>query len=123
MTTPPQRRRPVLPPAPPHLEGLVSPGGCAEETPEPVRHAAGRARAVAWVRPSELLGLASARAVGRGIDFHAELARRARRPAERAAAAWGRALGRRARRLPPATAFGRTGRSPTGGARPGIGSG
>jgi len=78
-------------------------------------------RGVVWMRPSELMGHATARVAGRGIDFHAELARRARRPAVQAVAASRRAISERARRLPPVTAFGRRGHSPAGATRSGIG--
>ncbi len=69
-----------------------------------------KARGVEWVRPSELLVSRSGRIAGRGIDFQAELARRARRvPGQtyRATRAGVRAVSERARRLPPASAFGR----------------
>ncbi|MBN9155699.1 hypothetical protein [Microbacterium sp.] len=78
-------------------------------------------RGVVWVRPSELMGQATARMAGRGIDFHAELARRTRQPATRAVAMTRRAISERARRLPPITAFGRRGQSPSGATRSGIG--
>ncbi len=81
----------------------------------------GQKRGVVWMRPSELMGHATARFAGRGIDFHAELARRARRPAVQAVAASRRAISERARRLPPVTAFGRHGHSPAGATRSGIG--
>lgn len=78
-------------------------------------------RGVVWVRPSELMSMASARAPGRGIDFHAELARRARAPMGQAVATSRRAISERARRLPPVTAFGRRSSSPAGATRSGIG--
>lgn len=78
-------------------------------------------RGVVWVRPSELMSMASARAAGRGIDFHAELARRARAPMGQAAATSRPAISERARRLPPVTAFGRRSASPAGATRSGIG--
>lgn len=65
---------------------------------------------VEWVRPSELLVSRSGRVAGRGIDFQAELSRRARRlPGQtyRGTRAGVRAMSERARRLPPVTAFGR----------------
>ena len=65
---------------------------------------------VEWVRPSDLLVSRSARLAGRGIDFQAELSRRARRlPGQtyRATRTGMRTMSERARRLPPATAFGR----------------
>lgn len=80
-------------------------------------------RGVVWLRPSELASQATARAAGRGIDFHAELARRARRPVVQSVAASRRAISERARRLPPVTAFGRRGRSAFGASRSGIGWG
>ncbi|OJU41507.1 MAG: hypothetical protein BGN97_10065 [Microbacterium sp. 69-10] len=71
-------------------------------------------RGVEWVRPSDLMTRAGSHVAGRGIDFQAELARRARgltadgaRAAGRGARNAGRALSERARRLPPASAFGR----------------
>lgn len=69
-----------------------------------------KARGVEWVRPSDLLVSRSARLAGRGIDFQAELSRRARRlPGKtyRATRTGMRTMSERARRLPPATAFGR----------------
>lgn len=74
-----------------------------------------------WVPASELARLAATRVAGRGIDFHAELARRARTPMTQAAAASRSAVSERARRLPPVTAFGVAGRSASGPARSGIG--
>lgn len=69
---------------------------------------------VEWVRPSELLASRSARVAGRGIDFQAELARRARRApgqivrgARRGVRARARFVSERARRLPPVSDFGR----------------
>jgi hypothetical protein len=78
-------------------------------------------RGVMWVRPSELMSMASAHAAGRGIDFHAELGRRARAPMGQAVATSRRAISERARRLPPVTAFGRRSSSPAGATRSGIG--
>ena len=69
-----------------------------------------KARGVEWVRPSDLLVSRSARLAGRGIDFQGELSRRARRlPGQtyRATRTGMRTTSERARRLPPATAFGR----------------
>ncbi len=79
---------------------------------------------VEWVRPSELLASRTAKLAGRGIDFHAELARRVRRlPGEtyRASRRGVRTMSERARRLPPVTAFGRSAQSPQGATRSGIG--
>ncbi|MDQ7991086.1 MAG: hypothetical protein REI45_00225 [Propionicimonas sp.] len=69
-----------------------------------------KARGVEWVRPSELLVSRSGRVAGRGIDFQAELARRARRvPGQtfRATRTGVRSVSERARKLPPVSAFGR----------------
>ncbi|MBW1640031.1 hypothetical protein G3H63_13245 [Microbacterium resistens] len=81
------------------------------------KDAAMRARAgVEWVRPTDLMASRSARMAGRGIDFQAELARRARRVPGQAyratrtgARSGARFVSERARRLPPVTAFGRGG--------------
>lgn len=69
---------------------------------------------VEWVRPTELLASRSGRIAGRGIDFQAELARRARRvpgqtlrATRRGVEATAAKVSERARRLPPASAFGR----------------
>ncbi len=86
--------------------------------------ASGKAkRGVVWVRPSELMSMGSARAASRGIDFHAELAHRARAPMGQAVATSRRAISERARRLPPVTAFGRGSSLPVGATRSGIGLG
>jgi hypothetical protein len=86
----------------------------ATTTPEAVRaaqvahddkqHAIVRGRGVEWVRPTDLIARHSAHAAGRGLDFHADLARRTRTPI----GAGVRRLGDRARRLPPISAFGRS---------------
>ncbi len=60
---------------------------------------------VEWVRPTELIARQAGAVAGRGIDFQAELARRARTPAVAAM----RQVSERARRLPPVSAFGRRG--------------
>lgn len=69
---------------------------------------------VEWVRPTELLASRSGRIAGRGIDFQAELSRRARRvpgqtlrAARRGVERTAAKVSERARRLPPASAFGR----------------
>jgi len=100
--------------------------GDPSQTKKPVEHkdAAKTDRGVAWVRPSELMSQAGGRVAGRGIDFHTELARRARRlPGETVRATWhsARALSRRARRLPPVSAFGRSGQPSSATSRSGIG--
>jgi hypothetical protein len=71
---------------------------------------------VEWVRPTDLMASRSARMAGRGIDFQAELARRARRVPGQAyratrdgARSGARFVSERARKLPPVTAFGRGG--------------
>ena len=72
--------------------------------------ATGRRRSgVEWVRPADLLAARLGRVAGQGIDFQAELARRARLvpgQAYRGTRTVARS-GVRARRLPPVTAFGR----------------
>ena len=78
------------------------------------KHAAHQQRAgrgVAWVRPSDLIARGSASLAGRGIDFEAELARKARAPM----VAGAMHLGERAKQLAPLQAFGRghTGQAPT----------
>lgn len=93
----------------------------AKTARQAAEEATGQKRGVVWMRPSELMGQATARIAGRGIDFHAELARRTRRPAVQAVASTRRAISERARRLPPVTAFGRHGHSPAGATRSGIG--
>lgn len=64
---------------------------------------------------------AGGRVARRGIDFHAELARRARHLPGQTVAATRRAMSERARRLPPVTAFGVHSRSHPAPARSGIG--
>lgn len=79
--------------------------------------ATGRRRSgVEWVRPSDLLAARLGRVAGQGIDFQAELARRARlvpghayRGTRIVARSGVRVVSERARRLPPVTAFGRGG--------------
>lgn len=74
-------------------------------------------RGVEWLRPTDLIAHQTSRLAGRGIDFHAELARRARAPIATGA----RRIGDRARRLPPVNAFGRRGTARQGPARSGVG--
>lgn len=76
-----------------------------------------RARGVEWVRPTDLIARHGATLSGRGIDFEAELARRARAPI----ATRMHDLAVRARRLPPLSAFGRSGATPEGPVRSGVG--
>lgn len=76
-----------------------------------------RARGVEWVRPTDLIARHGATLSGRGIDFEAELARRARTPIANRM----HDLADRARRLPPLSAFGRSATSPTGPVRSGVG--
>ncbi|AYG04600.1 hypothetical protein [Gryllotalpicola protaetiae] len=68
---------------------------------------------VEWVRPSDLLASRMGRVAGQGIDFQAELVRRARRApgqayrgTRRVARKGAQVASERARRLPPVTAFG-----------------
>jgi hypothetical protein len=98
-----------------------------EETPEAVRaaqvarndkrHALVCARGVEWVRPTDLMARHSATLAGRGVDFQAELARRARAPL----AAGMRRLNERVRKLPPISAFGQRGAAQTAPVRSGVG--
>lgn len=76
-----------------------------------------RARGVEWARPTDLIARHGATLSGRGIDFEAELARRARAPIANRV----HDLADRARRLPPLSAFGRSATSPTGPVRSGVG--
>lgn len=76
-----------------------------------------RTRGVEWVRPTDLIARHGATLSGRGIDFEAELARRARAPLANRL----HNLTDRARRLPPLSAFGRSGATPEGPVRSGVG--
>ena len=87
-------------------------------------------RGVTWVRPSELMTQAGGRVAARGIDFEAELARRTRRAPATAIQAGRRGvetarqtISARARRLPPASEFGRPARTHSWVTRSGIGLG
>lgn len=111
--------------------------------PEAVRAAAARrgapkttpattkARGVEWVRPTDLLARHGATLSGRGIDFQAELARRARTPITTGLHQAGHAarnrvgvrVGERALRLPPISAFGHSGVTSSGAVRSGVGMG
>lgn len=69
---------------------------------------------VEWVRPSDLIVRTGARVAGRGIDLQTALARRSRHGVVKAGRATGHGIARayrvtsdRARKLPPASAFGR----------------
>ncbi|WP_308468464.1 hypothetical protein [Rathayibacter soli] len=103
----------------PALARYHDPSVARPATGQPARHS--NQHGVAWVRPSELLAQAGSRVAGRGIDFHAELARRTRRLPADAATTTRRVISARAHRLPPASAFGRTSTSPQGAARSSIG--
>ena len=76
-----------------------------------------RARGVEWVRPTDLIARHSASLSGRGIDFEAELARRARAPIANRM----HDLADRARRLPPLSALGRSGATHESPVRSGVG--
>ena len=76
-----------------------------------------RARGVEWVRPTDLIARHGATLSGRGIDFEAELARRARAPIANRL----QDLTDRARRLPPLSAFGRSGNASSWPVRAGVG--
>ena len=94
-----------------------------ESAGQPTGDAVAQRYRVVWVRPSDLASQMTARAAGRGIDFHAELARRSRRLPGRAvqAAVSRRAISERAHRLPPVSAFGRGGASAAGATHSGVG--
>ncbi|WP_350351634.1 hypothetical protein ABS642_21090 [Microbacterium sp. A8/3-1] len=59
-------------------------------------------RGVDWVRPTDLMVRSGSRVAGAGISFQAELHRRTRDAATTSI----RGIAERARRLPPASAFG-----------------
>lgn len=93
-----------------HKDPSLSGTGATAGAEEAKKKAAG----VEWVRPTELLASRSGRIAGRGIDFQAELSRRARRvpgqtvrATRRGARTTATKVSERARRLPPASAFGR----------------
>lgn len=65
-------------------------------------------RGIVWMRPTELIPQTTARIAGRGIDFHAELARRARLLPVQTAAVTRRAIRERSSSLPPLSSFGVT---------------
>lgn len=88
-----------------------------EDGEQEAASSATRVRGVEWVRPTDLMARHGATVAGRGIDFQAELARRAREPvADRL-----HRLGDRARQLPPLSAFGRGHPTPSGPRRSGVG--
>ncbi|HMR12112.1 MAG TPA: hypothetical protein PKE42_00110 [Arachnia sp.] len=76
-----------------------------------------RARGLEWVRPTDLIARHTAMLSRRGIDFEAELARRARAPITNRL----HDLTDRARRLPPLSAFGRNSTASSGPVRSGLG--
>ncbi|MFC7942868.1 hypothetical protein ACFUPZ_06380 [Microbacterium oxydans] len=61
-----------------------------------------RGRGVEWVRPTDLMVRSGSRMAGAGINLHAELHRRTREATTTSI----RGIAERARRLPPASAFG-----------------
>lgn len=61
-----------------------------------------RGRGVEWVRPTDLMARSGSRMAGAGINFQAELHRRTHKAATTSI----RGIAERARRLPPASAFG-----------------
>jgi hypothetical protein len=63
-------------------------------------------RGVVWVRPSDLIHQVSGHVAGRGIDFQAELARRARRLSVQTVAVSRKGISDRAAKLSPLSAFG-----------------
>lgn len=113
---------------------LRAPGQVKEpaRTPDAVKEAAlghpgaketlGKAQGwgVEWVRPTDLIARHSSRLAGRGLDVHTELARRTRTAARESARQVAGRIAGRARRLPPASAFGRRG-AQSGPVRSGVG--
>lgn len=65
-------------------------------------------RGIVWMRPTELIPQTTARIAGRGIDFQAKLARRARLLPAQTAAVTRRAIRERSSSLPPLSSFGVT---------------
>lgn len=114
-----RREPPGLSELAPHADRSPAPGNASAHGAAEASAAA--QRGVVWVRPSELMRTATARAAGRGIDVHAELTRRARARMRQAVAPSRRAISERARRLPPVTAFGRRSTAWAGATRSGIG--
>lgn len=78
-----------------------------------------RGRGVDWVRPSDLIARGGSRLAWRGMDFQTRQGYRLRS----ALASPARAVSGRARRLPPASAFGRPSSSPVGAVRGSVGMG
>ncbi|MFD6094093.1 hypothetical protein ACFWGN_18425 [Oerskovia sp. NPDC060338] len=111
---PEREREPVDPTSTPDA---VESAHVRRDDPEHTPLAARRARGVEWVRPTDLIARHTATVAGRGIDFEAELARRARTPITNRM----HDLADRARRLPPLSAFGRSGTSGSGPVRSGVG--
>lgn len=107
---------PGLDMAPRTPEAMQAAQVARDREPEPALRAT-RVRGVDWVRPTDLMARHGALLAGRGIDFQAELARRARRPV----AARLRQFGDRARRLPALSAFGRSQPAQSGPRRSGVG--
>ncbi|MBU3994889.1 MAG: hypothetical protein KKF42_03780 [Actinobacteria bacterium] len=69
-------------------------------------------RGVEWVRPADLMTRAGSHVAGRGIDFQAELARRARTLGFQKTPVSRTGIDKRSHRLPPASAFGRNSGAP-----------
>ncbi|GAA1519128.1 hypothetical protein [Nocardioides humi] len=97
-------------------EAGIAPGKDAS-TPKASWSVQKKARGVEWVRPTDLIARQAGAVSRRGIDFQAELHRRART----AAIAAMRQVSERARRLPPVSAFGRRGGHQSGPVRSGVG--
>lgn len=79
--------------------------------------AAGKARGVDWVRPSDLIARGAGHLAGRGIDFQAELFRKART----GIATTARHGADRVKQLPPVSAFGRRSATPEAASRGPVG--
>lgn len=81
------------------------------------RLAAARGRGVEWVRASDLITRGTSRVAGAGIRFHQEVSVQTRR----GLASGVSAVSRRARELPPVSAFGRRNAPAAAATRSGVG--
>lgn len=104
-------------PEPAEMAGTPDAVKQAETARRPVELDQVRGRGVDWVRPTDLLVRGSGNLAGRGITFNVEQHRRVRATLTTGA----RAVSKRARRLPPVSAFGRHSPQPTVAARSGVG--
>ena len=81
------------------------------------RLASARARGVEWVRASDLISRGTGRMAGAGIRFHQAAGTQTRQ----GLASGVRAVSRRARQLPPVSAFGRRSATASAAVRSGVG--